>query len=303
MILTHGNSCFLFECDYDEREIPKNAGFVWSGWRWWTDHIEVARRLAEYADPSALKVLQKAAETPPTPILTPDKPTGVLIADIRLRSSDATSSRDIIEVHYQEKDDDLRELVRGVGFKWTDNRCWARTMDQRCGSSHNRMAETAHLLLDAGFRVRVHDDVAREKTISGDFEAEHTRWIGFNARAILPRFLNDKEPRPLFNVSWQRDDDVYEAAKALPGAKYANGSIYVPADSAGAIADFAAKYDFRLTPGAQDTVDKRHVEIINAILVKPRKKRSAPRASAPGKVPATMPAAVEGGVDAALLDN
>lgn len=47
------SNIYILESEFDERHIPKEAKFRWHGYKyrkWWTDSIDVASKLAEYAD-------------------------------------------------------------------------------------------------------------------------------------------------------------------------------------------------------------------------------------------------------------
>ena len=51
--VNEGTDIFVLESNYYERHIPKNAKFRWHGLRyrkWWTDSIDIASNLSEYAD-------------------------------------------------------------------------------------------------------------------------------------------------------------------------------------------------------------------------------------------------------------
>ncbi len=62
MRLTHDGRYFSFSTTFEERHIPKNAGFGWdpAGKVWVTHHPDRAQKLRKYADPAALKALELA---------------------------------------------------------------------------------------------------------------------------------------------------------------------------------------------------------------------------------------------------
>lgn len=303
MKLTYANNVFLFSCSYDERETPKEAGFAWGGGQWWTDQTEIARRLEGHADAAAMKAIQAPPEAP-IPILTPDaEVTGEHVADIRLVNGRSTATNrpcQLIEVHYPEKDEELRSVVKDIGFRWSGDKCWKRCLGPCQGDPIDRVAETAHLLLEAGFRVRIRHDLARERAISGAFEPEQTRWVGF-----YKAMEGDKLPAgDWLALAWnQVMDDFYNVAKSLPGARYHRGSVMVPCGAYEAVGDFATKHGFETTPAALAAVERQRAQVLAAVVVKPRKRREA-EAPEIRRRPAhiAIPADQEG-VDASLLDD
>lgn len=80
MQLIKSDSVFVARCTYDERHIPKAAGFRWdpAARRWWTGRAEVAAHLKEYASAELAATLpepgevQAASRPAPTLALRPD---------------------------------------------------------------------------------------------------------------------------------------------------------------------------------------------------------------------------------------
>jgi len=124
-------------------------------------------------------------------------------------------------------------IVRDMGFKWFRGR-WFRQMNEMTGDTLDRMAEVAQRLVAGGYLVRVNDDQARERAVSGRFEPEHRRWVSM-----------DREGRLV--LSWARDDDLYDVARRILGARYKDKHIRVPVGSIEEVADFAGHYDLRMT--------------------------------------------------------
>ena len=75
MLVTYINGMFVAHSTYQERALPKTAGFMWHGFgncyngcpacsadvpykKWYTRHAEVAINLKDYCDESALKALE-----------------------------------------------------------------------------------------------------------------------------------------------------------------------------------------------------------------------------------------------------
>lgn len=68
-ILTFAGRKFVCQCSFDQREIPKAAGFRWDPTRkcWWTDDPQKANGLVEYADDGAkAEMIRRAADSSPT---------------------------------------------------------------------------------------------------------------------------------------------------------------------------------------------------------------------------------------------
>lgn len=148
-----------------------------------------------------------------------------------------------VEARYV-KDEDFRQLVKGLGYEWDgDKKCWALKASFKTGDLRDRVAELGNKLLNSGFAVKIADGEARAKAVSGNYAPMSTRWISKVA---------DKE---LLSISWQgRDDKIYNAARRLPGSKWANGSVKVPVSDAAEVLDFAEINDFALSPGAKEAI-------------------------------------------------
>lgn len=144
---------------------------------------------------------------------------------------------DELRVAFPEKREDFRLLMRGIGFHWAE-RHWARRIGFMQGNPIDRMAETAHRILALGIMVRLHDDEARNKALSGEFEPEQTRWVVMTTGGAYDGWLK---------IVWPKSDDLYTPAKALLGARYKDGAIYVPPGSIVEVADFANKYGFAMS--------------------------------------------------------
>ena len=61
MNLKRDGDRFVFECTYDEKEVPKGQRFWWDKRRkyWWTDNIDKAVKLVKYADDSVRSELEE----------------------------------------------------------------------------------------------------------------------------------------------------------------------------------------------------------------------------------------------------
>lgn len=230
---------------------------------------------AQIAEAAQEEVLLKPAGDPVSP----------QIAEIKFTTP-------FLRVAFPEKNESFRLLMRGMGFKWED-RYWQRQMTHMTGNPIDRIAETAHRLIAAGFMARIHDDDARVKAISGEFEPEQTRWV---ARSVGGSYDG------WFSILWPKSDDLYAPAKRILGARYKNGAVYVPPGSAEEISEFAEKYGFALSVGAAEMIEAHRTALANGIILDDPKKTPAPlRVKDAGK-PAAMDASTAV-IDNELLDN
>jgi len=77
---TSKGTIFIWRGEYEERHIPKGAGFLWDPYDkvWWTRIPAVAAKLRKYMDEAAIKVLEESSSTsqdsslPEVPIVYPE---------------------------------------------------------------------------------------------------------------------------------------------------------------------------------------------------------------------------------------
>jgi hypothetical protein len=192
-----------------------------------------------------------------------------------------------ISVHYPEKDDDLRAIVKGLKYRWI-NRAWRRTFTAKQGPVVDRAAEVAHHLLAAGFVVQILNPEAREKAVSGEYTPEQTRWIS----ARDDRFI----------FTWGKDEDYYQVARRIPGSRYESSHVTVPSVQFEQVLDFADRYNFSLDASAQRLAEKAKAEKEAALIVEveaPRKEKGL----APSTKPPELEVPEEVSVDESLLDD
>lgn len=152
------------------------------------------------------------------------------------------------------KDDDFRALVKKLGYRWDgDAVAWRMEIGACTGSAEERAAELGNKLLNAGFAIRIQDAETRRNAIEGNYQPMTHRWIAC---------CGDD-----FSISWGRDEDFYDRARRLPGAKYDRG-VKIPAREFETVLDFAHTYDFRLSPGAQELIDEMRVSIVSPAAAK-----------------------------------
>lgn len=138
------------------------------------------------------------------------------------------------------KDDTFREIVKGLGFVWSDG--WVRTPSEMAGTAENIIAELGSKLLIKGFAVRFDNQDLLGKAVSGEYTPMCRRWI--------------KSDRNGFGIVFDRDSSLYADARSIPGSKYEMGTILVPERSWQSVVEFAEKHDFRITSAAREKIDK-----------------------------------------------
>ena len=151
------------------------------------------------------------------------------------------------------KDETFREIVKELGFVWSD--AWIRTPSETAGTAENIIAELGSKLLNRGFAVRFDSQDLLDKAVSGDYTPMCRRWIKASSSG--------------FGIVFARDERVYSDARALPGAKYEMGTVYVPERSWQAILGFADKHGFRLTASAQEKMDLLSGAAVSVVPTKP----------------------------------
>lgn len=210
-------------------------------------------------------------------LLRPPEPDTELIASVRHEG-------DWLFAALPERDEAFRALVKARGFTFDWKRwCWVRELQERHGPALDRAAETAHLLLAAGFPVEVKDDVAR-LILECSYRPEVRRWI---LRSVAPEYDG------WFALEWPRDDDYYAAARRISGSRYARPYVVIPPEQYEAVEDFAERHDFVVSKPARDVIDAAAARRRAALIVDVPL-RTAPRPTV---------AAPAGGIDPDLLDE
>jgi hypothetical protein len=219
------------------------------------------------------------------------KPAGNLASSLIVELSFSVS---ILLAVLPEKHEIFRLLIREMGFKWSwDNYRWERRIGPTAGDPTDRLAEIAHRLVAAGFLVRIHDEAAWAKAIAGDFTPEQTRWV---TKALDGPFAG------WLKIRWARSEDYYGAARSLPGSRYKQGAVYVPAGAGEDVADFAGRYGFALSPGAQELLDSQRTAIAQGVILDAPKVSKRTAAPDDVRVPRAL-STPEVALDAALLDH
>jgi len=212
---------------------------------WWIDNrdrkisnilVELFTQHPEQPDRIDDCQLKMQAESEAT--VRPESPETETVTEIRTLS-------DRITVHFHEKLEKFRLIMRKHGFTWSEF-YWERQLNARNGSVQNRAAEIGHTLLANGFIIRIYNESIRQAAISGTYQEEQTRWISVYTTGSNKGNLC---------ISWSRDEDYYRAAKSLPTAKYVKPNIAVDIEHFEDILDFAEINGFSISDAAQNAID------------------------------------------------
>jgi hypothetical protein len=215
---------------------------------WWIDRREtilirgelnrIAAAIAANPEPEAAQEAvqhpAKAAETEKTIAEPQDRKHGGIVG---IQVTDQS-----VSAKYR-KDDDFRDLVKDLGYTWDSKTfAWSMQIGARTGTAIERAAELGNKLLNAGFAIRIQDANTLRDAVEGNYKPMAHRWV-----AML---------RDQFFITWAKSDDLYKTARSLPTAKYHAPGVLVRETEYEAVADFAQAYDFKLTAGAQELMDK-----------------------------------------------
>ena len=160
------------------------------------------------------------------------------------------AAEDKVSVAFR-KSDAFREIVKNLGYRWDPAAGrWSLAITYKTGASSERAAELGNKLLNAGFAIRIQDVDTLRAAVAGTYEPMTKRWI-----SVI-------KGKPVFVISWGREDDLYGQAKRLPRARYVSPDIQVPATEYAAVLDFADAYGFKMTAGAAALVAEMQGETI-----------------------------------------
>src|SRR5690606_692389 len=143
-------------------------------------------------------VLRKAEQQPDPPPESVKAEATVQPANPKTKTVAAVEFKgNTIEVRFPEVREDFRKLIRfELGYSWTGS-CWRRTVTDVAGPVEDRVVETAHRLLAAGFPIRLYDDELRRRAIEADFRPEPKRIIWKQTSGQYAGW---------FGIEWPRED-------------------------------------------------------------------------------------------------
>jgi|WetSurMetagenome_2_1015567.scaffolds.fasta_scaffold00191_35 hypothetical protein len=228
---------------------------------WWID----IRTLDVDAIAQSLEPQIRAILAPPT---AQDTDQHRAEADALLLPPGEAKSRQVAEISFiypnlrikfADKRDDFIELMHSLDFTWRRTH-WAREINKETAGCYiDRLAETAHHVLSAGFMVRVHDGDARAKAIAGNFEPEQKRWV--------LRIADGGAHDGWLEFVWARGDDLFAAVKRIPNASWRDKRMVAPPSSVEDVADFAQRYGFSVSRGAMEVLEQRRAELARGIVI------------------------------------
>lgn len=138
-----------------------------------------------------------------------------------------------------EKNSDFIKVVKQCGMSWNYDFGWTITENERTGFIEDICAEVGNKLLKEGFLVQFDSEELLEKAVNANFESICTKWIDFN------------EKEGIFRLTWRKEENLYDEAMTLPGARYRKYGIDVPERFYLEVLDFAERHDYRFTEKAE----------------------------------------------------
>lgn len=161
-----------------------------------------------------------------------------------------------------DKDYDLIAKVKDMGFSWDGSR-WVKSIPTAVADMQDAAAEIANALLNAGFPVLCKDAEVREKALTGSYTPVPTRYITSADDGL--------------HICWTgRNDEVYEAARSIKGAKWDSGHMLVSPKHYDGIEGLEDMYGFVLSDGAREALDKaKATALISTVKVAPHKSEKA----------------------------
>lgn len=141
---------------------------------------------------------------------------------------------------FPEKREDFRMAVKRLGYYW-ERPCWVLTVADADKRPH-AAAELCHTLLAAGYCVSV-DEQIRDMAIGGNYTPL--------ARRFVRVYTSDDYYNGWFAIIWQWPDDLYSAARRLPGSCYRKPYVIVPQEYYAEVLDFADIHNFEVSAAAQ----------------------------------------------------
>lgn len=217
---------------------------------------------------------------PPSPalILRPEHPLTETIATLRYEAETRRLSATLPEMHGI-----FRQTMHMLDYIWDRaSVCWVRVLPASAGDPIDRLAELAHILVAAGFIVRLYDADAHARAIAGSYQAEQRRWVRAMTKGPYAGWLT---------LIWPRSDDLYAAANRLRGARFRDGRMFVPAGSADEVMEFAQVYAFTFSESAQQIINEIHESQAHGTVLAAPKKRTASsrrRVSGDDRVPVSI---------------
>lgn len=167
-----------------------------------------------------------------------------------------------VSVRYPEKNEDLIAVVKHLGYRF-EYPLWIKQTTEK----ETRAVEVAHRLILTGFCVDI-ADILVQRVIDADYEPECFRWVKAMVTGKFSGWLR---------LIWAWEDDLYNQAMRLPGARYCKPNVVVPSKSYRDILDFADIHHFGISEKAQQILDnaRKQTESIFVFTPKPIPERKS----------------------------
>lgn len=193
--------------------------------------------------------LRRTDESQVSLFLKPEKPCSTSIVDI---SQDGS----VLAVVYPEKREGFQVVMHSLGYHWHRDK---RRYEFILGNEPvlDRLAEVANRLVARGFIVCLHNEEAHSMAQSGEYVPWVSRWVELT-----------KDNR--LQLVWHKPDDLYDAAKTLPGFRYKDKRMTVPLGALESVAEFAERYKLTLRPAVQVLLDEQRAAMDGADTVDQR---------------------------------
>jgi len=162
---------------------------------------------------------------------------------------------DTIKVFF-EKNDKFIEIIKSLEYKW--NGVWSRKIDKTSGKIKDRVAELGNKLLNNGFGITIYDKEIRENAITGDFEAECTRWILVRTNGKYEGWF----------AIWfkERNDRLYQLARRIKGSIWDNPVILINPKHYKEIEEYAELNDFKISEMAFEIINNEKTKEKNIVV-------------------------------------
>ncbi len=210
---------------------------------WWIDNrndldmaigLKMAGQILDILNPVEQKVEEEA------------KAEMVMLPETRRYDSicEIIKTKNDITIHFPEKVEEFRLMVRGAGFAW-ENKRWVAT-----ANLIGKAEFVAAKALQMGIAVIAPESV-REAVKAGSV---YERWV----------YLS--KDRKYFYFHWW-SGDWYKQCRSLPGSRWENPFVAVPVIYRDEVSDFAKINGFGLSTGAVKEINKSSgTEIINPVM-------------------------------------
>jgi hypothetical protein len=200
------------------------------------------------------------AKFPPRTTLRPESAISEFAAEISLDGP-------VISVSFPKRHDRFVEVVKSLGYAWKEE-VWKRKIGPFAGIPEDRAIELGYALLANGFIVCI-DESLSTRIVTGSFEPEQTRWV---SKLAVGNYAG------WFAIRWGKGEDYYNAARKIEDSRYNSPNVVVPPEQFEQLLDFASRYDFKLSDGAQSIAQQAREAKESMLVVKvaPIRKRSNP---------------------------